>query len=438
VREAVALDDFVRMTGSPAERVIALQQHGLLDPDGDGLFDDLDVLRLFDLNHHLDERGYTVDRLAAEMRDGTLQILLGDLLFDRGDALTIEAAAEQFAFDAVQLRALVAALGISDLRLRPDNLELVQSMKLALDSGLPFEGLLETARVIGDALRRIVDAEVRLVHVHMHERLIASGIPENSVNAQVFDLQETLAPLLSPMLVRLHDIHMLDAAMEDALLHVGTPVSGAAPGSVEVTIVFVDLASFTNLTETQGDQEAVRVLGRVEEILRPLVMRHHGRVVKQIGDGFMLAFRDAIDGVRATIELRDALREPGIPPIRAGINTGIAVFRSSDYIGSTVNVASRVAGAAMADQILLTATTAERFRGGDVGVEEVGVRLLRGVDEPLALFRPVAADEGRDPVCGALVSATTGVHLDDHGRQLAFCSQDCLRTYLASAGAASS
>jgi len=433
VREAVALDAFVRMTGASMERVTALRDLGLLDLDGDGLFDDLDVLRLIDLQPYLDERGYTVERLAAEIRDGTLEVMLGNLLFDRDDLLPLEAAADAVEFDVEQLRALIAGLGLSDAQVRKDDLELIRGMKLAMDGGLPFDDLLETSRVIGDSLRRIVDAEVRLVHVHIHERLIASGVPEREVNAQVFELQESLAPLLTPMLVRLHDRHMLDAAMEDALLHVSTPAaSGAAPGSIEVTIVFVDLASFTMLTETQGDDAAVRVLGRVEAIMRPLVLRHHGRVVKQIGDGFMLAFRDAADAVRATIELRDAIGEPGIPQMRAGINTGVAVFRSSDYIGSTVNIASRVTGAAMAGQILLTSTTVERLPNDELAVEEVGVRLLRGVDDPLTLYRPLAAEARRDPVCGRAVAVGEGVNLQVAGRDLAFCSQDCLRQYLAS------
>src|SRR5205085_11667440 len=133
-------------------------------------------------------------------------------------------------------RALVAALGLSDDQVRKEDLELIRGMKLALDAGLPFDGLLETARVIGDSLRRIAEAEVRLVHVHIHERLINSGVPEREVNTQVFELQESLAPLLTPMLERLHDRHMLEAAMEDALLHVSGPSTSAAPGSVEVTI----------------------------------------------------------------------------------------------------------------------------------------------------------------------------------------------------------
>jgi adenylate cyclase len=431
MREAVPLDEFVRMSGAPSERVAALRDQGLLDPEGDGLFDDVDLLRLMDLLPYL-ERGYTAERLATEIRDGSLEIMLGHLLFDGTEILTVEAAAERVDLEVGQLRALLAALGLSDTRLGAADLELLSGVTLALATGLPFDGILETARVLGDSLRRIADAEVRLVHVHMHERLIASGVPEREVNDQIFGITNALSPLLSPMLVRLHDVHLVDAAIEDALLHIAQPSApDAAPGSIEVTIVFVDLASFTTFTETQGDQAAVRVLGRIEELMRPLVLRHHGRVVKQIGDGFMLAFRDAADAVRATLQLRDVLAEPGIPAMRAGINTGIAVFRSSDYVGSTVNIASRVSSAAMAGQVLLTATTAERLAGDSIAVEEVGVRLLRGVDEPLALYRALTADAQRDPICGKTVLAATAVRLQEGGQELVFCSQDCLREYLA-------
>src|SRR5690242_12270505 len=166
------------MTGAATERVTALRDEGLLDLDGDGLFDDLDVLRFIDLQPYLDERGYTVERLAAEIRDGTLEVMLGNLLFDRDDLLPLEAVADAVEFDVEQLRALIAGLGLSEAQVRKEDLELIRGMKLAMDGGLPFDGLLETSRVIGDSLRRIVDAEVRLVHVHIHERLIASGVPE--------------------------------------------------------------------------------------------------------------------------------------------------------------------------------------------------------------------------------------------------------------------
>jgi adenylate cyclase len=174
------------------------------------------------------------------------------------------------------------------------------------------------------------------------------------------------------------------------------------------------LPHFTTLTESQGDAAAVQILARVDELMRPVVLAHHGKVVKQIGDGFMLAFRDAIDAVQTTIALRELLYEPGIPPIRAGINTGIAIFRGSDYIGSAVNIASRVADAATAGQILLTATTTQQIEAHGIAAQEVGARLLRGVDEPVNLYRVVEVREERDPMCGENCC---------NGRRLATCKR---------------
>jgi len=176
----------------------------------------------------------------------------------------------------------------------------------------------------------------------------------------------------------------------------------------------------------------LRVLARVDDTMRPVVLRHRGRVVKQIGDGFMLAFRDATDALHAVIEVHDALSQSDLPAMRAGINTGTAIFRGSDYIGSAVNIASRVAGAAMGGQILLTSNTTTRLTDPAIALEEVGVRLLRGVDEPLALYRPLPVLVQTDPVCGATVPAGTGVSMHNGERALVFCSPACLGTYVES------
>jgi adenylate cyclase len=431
VREPVPIDVFVELTGAPVEHVRSLREQGLLDPDRDGLFDDVDLVRLSLLEHYLRE-GYTIERLADELRAGDLDPLLGDLLYTDARTYTTEDAAVRSGVDAALLRALFAALGFSEeTRLTSDDLELVDGFKLALEAGLPFDGILETARVLGDSMRRIADAETRLVHVHVHERLVASGVDEAEVQDLVFDLQAAFAPMIDPLLVRLHRAHLLDAAIEDAVLHTATASSPASPpGSIEVTIVFVDLASFTTLTESQGDAAAVQILARVDELMRPVVLAHHGKVVKQIGDGFMLAFRDAIDAVQTTIALRELLYEPGIPPIRVGINTGIAIFRGSDYIGSAVNIASRVADAATAGQILLTATTTQRIEAHGIAAQEVGARLLRGVDEPVNLYRVVEVREERDPMCGKIVAMDGALRLANLDGEIFFCSQECLVAYL--------
>ena len=68
------------------------------------------------------------------------------------------------------------------------------------------------------------------------------------------------------------------------------PVGGR--GAVDATIVFIDVESFTALTETHGDQAAIDVMTRVESLVRSLALDRDGKVVKTIGDALMLAFRD--------------------------------------------------------------------------------------------------------------------------------------------------
>src|SRR5205823_2634843 len=75
------------------------------------------------------------------------------------------------------------------------------------------------------------------------------------------------------------------------LLHLPSSEIPAERGSVETTIVFLDLESFTELTHTKGDEVAMETLTRLEEAVRPLALQHDGKLVKQIGDGLMLAFR---------------------------------------------------------------------------------------------------------------------------------------------------
>ena len=83
----------------------------------------------------------------------------------------------------------------------------------------------------------------------------------------------------------------------------------------------------------------------------------------------------------------DLAHDPDLPAIRVGVNSGPALYRTGDYLGSAVNVASRVVNAAMPGQILLTEPVAKAASNEGIPVEEVGVRMMRGVDDPLALYR---------------------------------------------------
>jgi len=114
-------------------------------------------------------------------------------------------------------------------------------------------------------------------------------------------------------------------------------------------VLFVDLASFTSLTATMGDQTAADVLRRFSNTVRTKAIRHRGRIVKQIGDAFMLMFTqptDAIEFGLAMAHFVDA--EPQFPALHIGAHQGTVLYREGDYLGGTVNLAARVAAAGAA------------------------------------------------------------------------------------------
>jgi class 3 adenylate cyclase/YHS domain-containing protein len=232
----------------------------------------------------------------------------------------------------------------------------------------------------------------------------------------------------------LREIAAVQVAEEAGLLR-----KSDAPGQVEAAIVFVDLCSFTPLAEAMGDIAAAQVLTRFSALVREAAGRWEGRAVKQIGDAFMLVFPDPRSAVAFALEIEDrAGGEPQFPAVRSGIHWGLVLYREGDYVGSNVNIASRLATEAERHQVLVTAEVSRETRGlAGVDFVPLGKRQLKGVGDELELFeaRPrtgETAEKAVDPVCGmelrpAEVTATLALE----GKERAFCSEECLRRFVA-------
>jgi YHS domain-containing protein len=132
-----------------------------------------------------------------------------------------------------------------------------------------------------------------------------------------------------------------------------------------------------------------------------------------------------------------AADEEQFPAVRAGVHWGPVLYREGDYVGSNVNIASRVASEATRHQVLVTADV--RKEAGDLPDIEfipLGSRRLRGLSGEVELYeaRP-AGVEGRDkqvdPVCGMeLRPEEIAARIAQDGDERVFCSQECLRRYL--------
>jgi adenylate cyclase len=291
--------------------------------------------------------------------------------------------------DGLRLR---QALGLPrpgpDERVLTDHeIEALRGVQAFEAAGLPPEGIIEMARVLGENLSRVA-ASVRLF---VREQMLTPEIGERELSARYAAINEHLGPQLAETLQRIFEMHLLDQLRNDAIGRAEI-ARGQIPGATAVTVAFADLVGFTKLGEQIPPEElgaiARRLLELATEAARPPV-----RLVKTIGDAVMLVSPDAGALLDATIELVQAADDEGddFPPLRAGLATGAALHRAGDWYGSPVNLASRVTSVARPGSVVATSSTRtaageERWRWSSLPP-----RRIKGVDGSVALFRARAA-----------------------------------------------
>ena len=134
----------------------------------------------------------------------------------------------------------------------------------------------------------------------------------------------------------------------------------------EMAVLFADIAGSTKLYDTLGDAQAKTLIDECLGIMRGVVARYAGRVIKTIGDEVMCVLPDADSGHLAAADMQ--LKVAALPAvsnvkraIRVGFHVGPVIEESSDVFGDTVNMAARMAGFAKGMQIITTLATVERL-----------------------------------------------------------------------------
>ena len=212
----------------------------------------------------------------------------------------------------------------------------------------------------------------------------------------------------------------------------------AIPGTEQATVLFVDLASFTPLTATMGDHAAAGVLRRFGATARSGATQHGGRILKQIGDAFMLCFAQPADAIEFGFAMDQFVEtESQFPALHIGAHCGTVLYREGDYIGATVNLAARVAAAGAAGQFLITEDMRDAV-GGLADAEFVALppRRLKGLPDPICLVEVrrrsrEGADRETDPVCGLLLPRDeVPVRTTWRGTRYGFCCEICRDAFI--------
>ncbi len=438
-------DELAQYTGEKPEILLSWREAGIIGSVSDDNFTTNDVGRAR-LVHELLHYGHTLDEIGVAFRqpDAVLQHYLEGMSQQLTRPMySVPEAAEIVGLELEELRRIVDATGMCEGgdMLDEDDLFCLRSCAVAINAGYPPDALLQILRVYADAMRRAAEVSQRTSHFYLHQQM-----QDNSVES--FDrLNETFAkiePLVEPALLYFFRKGAMKAAWEDMLMHLeeeaGLVEKSETPGQIRRAIMFVDLASFTPLAEAMGDLRAAAVLDRFGTMVRKAVQRCHGRIVKQIGDGFMIVFPECFSAVSCGLELeRVSSTEPQFPAVRIGLHWGMLLYREGDYVGSNVNIAARLADEAHRHQFIVTDEVRRRAKAYEgVDFVRIGRRRLKGLAAEVELFEakavgPEGDERVIDPVCGMeMGQGEVAARLSVDGREHAFCSDDCLKKFVKS------
>ena len=194
------------------------------------------------------------------------------------------------------------------------------------------------------------------------------------------------------------------------------PVAATGPKTQDtaerryLTVMFCDLIGSTGIAARLDAEEWRDLVGAYLDAAMAAVTEMGGHVAKKLGDGLMALFgypvaqeNDLERAVRAALAIQRALAElnrknagSGKPALaaRIGLETGpVVVDAAGEIFGDAPNIAARVQGLAEPGAVVVTARVQRQVAGLFIA-EERGSHQLKGVLEPVTLFRLVRASGG--------------------------------------------
>src|SRR6185295_15426756 len=113
-------------------------------------------------------------------------------------------------------------------------------------------------------------------------------------------------------------------------------------------ILAADVAGYSRLMGADEEGTLARLKALRAGLIDSAIGRHHGRIVKNTGDGMLVEFASVVDAMRCAIAWQRAMTARAATGIewRIGLNLGDIISDESDIHGDGVNIAARLEGIA--------------------------------------------------------------------------------------------
>ena len=160
-------------------------------------------------------------------------------------------------------------------------------------------------------------------------------------------------------------------------------------------ILAADVAGSCRLIGIDEEGTLARLKALRRTLFDPKIAEHHGRVVKNTGDGAIAEFASVVDAVRCADEIQRGMAEQNIDvpqdkriELRIGIHVGDIIIEENDIFGDGVNIAVRLEGIAEPGGISISDDARRQIRGKvDITFEDLGSQSLKNIAEPMRVWR---------------------------------------------------
>jgi adenylate cyclase len=337
------------------------------------------------LRDFLSTHGVPEDDIAAAEEEGpeAVQLLAIDrVLLPGASRYTRGEVVEQVGVELDNANRYWRALGFPDL---PDDeraftdadVEALRTLKELIEQGvIDKEVALQLARVFGQSLSRMAEAQVGAMRARIEEPLRQAGASETEIADAVTSVASAMLPTMDDFVLYTWRRHLAAAAQRQLFFG-----SDPSAGLETMTVGFADLVGFTAISQQMDERELAGVVDRFESLAYDTIAALGGRVVKMIGDEVMYVTDEPAAGALIAVTLAEVYADDEMmPDVRVGLAMGPVLAREGDYFGPTVNLASRVVNIAYAGSAVASDEIHEALEGDDrFGWKPLRPRRLKGI-----------------------------------------------------------
>jgi TolB-like protein/class 3 adenylate cyclase/Tfp pilus assembly protein PilF len=157
-------------------------------------------------------------------------------------------------------------------------------------------------------------------------------------------------------------------------------------------IMFTDIVGYTALM-AKDEEKALDFLNKNRAIHQPVIDKHNGKLIKELGDGMLASFPTVSDALFAAIKIQHACSALKQLSLRIGIHEGEIVSENNDVYGDVVNIASRIQTLGIPGSILFSKKVADEIKNKpEFNTVSLGRFEFKNVKAPIEVF--ALANEG--------------------------------------------